>query len=201
MNLLYAFDGIKTSAIIALVLAIIFTVLLLIFILPEKKRGKLTKAFRAIHDFFNIKGFWIEGIAKFFFVFTALFSVFIGICLIFTKHVSFGISIGLIVLGPIVARISYEGVMMLLMLVRNTMDIRNHLKGITTEKKEPADAEAVVGNVISKIKNAVEVSEESTKEENAAVPPQPTAKVCRYCGSTVEDDAHFCEKCGKPIEE
>lgn len=185
-------NDVKTAAVVAIILAIVATLLMLVFVLPERKRKQLTSAFRVIHDFYNLKSFWLEGIAKFIFVLCSTFCVFMGIALIFSKHVSFGTSLALIVLGPIASRIIYEGIMIIIILVRNTMDIRNYLMGVKVEKPEQVNAEEVMGNVMTKIKRAVVVEEDE---------PEVCVNICKYCGHLLEDDALFCENCGKPVED
>ncbi len=197
-DLFYAGRDTGTALIIAFVIGLILTVLLFIFVIPEHKRAVLNSFFKKVHDFFTIKGFWLESIAKFFFVLASLFCVFFGIAALFVREISFLFSLVLIILGPIIQRLSYEGVMLIILLVRNTMDIRNFLRGVESEKMTAPKPEDVINNVVSKIKKVTEAPNEETGADAGA--PTDTAKVfCKYCGKANAEDSSFCESCGKPL--
>lgn len=115
-------------------------VLLYIFILPEKKREKLPKLFKIVSDILNMKELFIEKVLRFLYILSTVACVITGVLMIFgfTHYESYyydhttwygGYGILLAIVGPIVLRLAFEGVMMFILLVKNTMQINSKLKG------------------------------------------------------------------------
>ena len=77
----------------------------------------------------------------------------------------------LLVVGPVVVRLVYEGTMMFIILVKNTMQINNRLRNNMSEKQEEAPEE----------------------------PAQPVIEYCEKCGKQIEDDVIFCSNCGNKV--
>jgi hypothetical protein len=131
---------------VALILGIIFgiagTVLSFIFITPEKKREKLPKFFKFVHDLFNFKFLVIEKIMQALYIFFTIFVIIYGFFGTFSfesyfGHVAYTGWQGLLVLifGPILVRLVYEGFMMFIILVKNTNSINAKLDK-PAEKKD-----------------------------------------------------------------
>ncbi len=125
--------------IIGAILALAATIVAWIMIVPENKRPKLNKFFQYLHDLFNFKSLWLEKILKFLYIFETFACVIVGFVLLFNfssysgiygrSHVRWNGWIGLLLMifGPIINRIIYEFLMMLVLLVKNTMDINDKL--------------------------------------------------------------------------
>ena len=128
--------------IIAAVLTIVATVLLYIFVLPEKKRDSLPKIGQIVHDILHFKSLFIEKIIRFFYVLTTVGCVLVGFFMLFgfrsyiDYHYGYysntdwygGYGLLLMILGPIATRIVYEAIMMGILLVKNVIQINNKLK-------------------------------------------------------------------------
>ena len=140
--------------ILSIVLAIAATVLVLIFITPEKNREKLPKFFVIVADIFNFKHLLIENILKVLYIFSTLFSILYGFFNIFS-FVPGGFTVNpytgavsetlvwtgwkgflILIFAPIAIRLAYEGIMMFILLVKNTIDINKKLKNQNVEKKD-----------------------------------------------------------------
>ena len=132
--------------IIAAVLTLVATVLLYIFVLPEKKRDSLPKIGQIVHDILHFKSLFIEKIIRFFYVLTTVWCVLTGFFMLFgiSSYESYyysrtewygGYGILLMILGPIALRIIFETIMMGILLVKNVMQINNKLN-ITDENIE-----------------------------------------------------------------
>lgn len=178
-----------TTSIIAAIISIILVIVLYIFILPDAKRPMLNKFFQMVHDFLKIKRLMIESIFRFIYILSVVLSVVEGIFLLFDN---FGKGILLIIFGPIISRIIFEILLMGVVLVKNVMEINNHLKGIDA----PVDIESGVSveNILSKV---------SEKITDITTAQQPVAggRVCSKCGKPVPEDSAFCIHCGTPIEQ
>ena len=131
-------------------------VLLCLKVLPKKLDGTFSsKLLQFLHDYFNFKNLYIEVVLKFIFTLATVACILAGvvgileaICGFFAGLVDamdygsryFGYvteaffmsllgSIVLMVVGPVVLRLTYEFSMMFIMLVKNVMEINNKTKG------------------------------------------------------------------------
>lgn len=155
-----------TLIIIGILLAVAATIFLYIKVMPKKYDGKLENKFlQFLHDFFHFKTFYIEALTKFVFVLLTCACIFVGFLLLFGKIEYYGYfgatfeqstflyGLGLMILGPLVLRVTYEFVMMAILLVQNVIAINRKLKVLATpvspapaakaeEAAEPAVAES-----------------------------------------------------------
>jgi len=175
--------------IFAIIISIILVLGLYLFILPDSKRNTLNKFFKAIHDFLKIKKLMIESIFRFLYVFCVVFFIVDGI---FTLFNSFGTGLLMIIFGPIVSRITFELLLMSVILVKNVMEINNHLKGVSTpEETSNLSAGEIFANVSKKIENITQTSD-TEKSENTCT--------CPSCGKTLPEGNEFCIYCGTKLE-
>lgn len=111
---------------IALVLAIAATVLAFIFIVPEKRREKLGAFGKFLHDACTFKFLLVEKILQALYIFSTAFIVLYGVFLLFNVEYSYwggthwtgGVGLLCILLGPILIRLSYELMMMAILLLK-----------------------------------------------------------------------------------
>ncbi|MBQ3404150.1 MAG: hypothetical protein IJG63_01880, partial [Oscillospiraceae bacterium] len=125
------------AVIIGLVFALAATVLLYIFVMPKSKEGCLPAFFQTLRDFFNFKTLYLEFIIKVVYTFSTLACIFMGFFLLFAHDYYSSTALqGLLImiLGPIVLRITYELLIMTVLLVKNVMEINGKLRG--TARKE-----------------------------------------------------------------
>ena len=164
----------------ALIMAIAGTILSFIFITSEKKRDKLPKFFRIVADIFNFRGLIIEKILKALYIFFTLYSITYGFFTIFTG-VNVLSSLLTMLLGPIVIRISFELIMMFVLLVKNVISINNKLKYQTEEpaKDDFSFDYSTLGN------------DEAPKTDNSVF--------CPTCGAKIDNGVLFCANCGTSI--
>ncbi len=147
----------ETLIIIGIVLAVAATIFICVRVLPKKYDGRLDSKFlQFLHDFFNFKTFYIEALTKFIFVLLTCLCIFVGFLLMFGKFEYYGYfgmtftqstflyGLGIMLLGPLVLRVTYEFVMMAILLVQNVIDINRKMKApaATAAAFAPADNEA-----------------------------------------------------------
>lgn len=143
----------ETLIVIGIVLAVAATVFICVKVLPRKYDGKLgSKFLQFLHDFFNFKTFYIEALTKFIFVLLTCLCIFVGFLLMFGKFEYYGYfgmtftqstflyGLGIMLLGPLVLRVTYEFVMMAILLVQNVVSINRKLKAPTATPAPPASA-------------------------------------------------------------
>lgn len=147
----------ETLIIIGIVLAVAATIFICVRVLPKKYDGRLNSKFlQFLHDFFNFKTFYIEALTKFIFVLLTCLCIFVGFLLMFGKFEYYGYfgmtftqstflyGLGIMLLGPLVLRVTYEFVMMAILLVQNVIDINRKMKASAANAASfaPADNEA-----------------------------------------------------------
>ena len=122
--------------------AIVATILLCVFVVPESKRQSLNGFLLVLHDIFNFKNLLLEKIIKVLYVLATCTCIFIGFFMIFGRNdyyyyseSTFFQGVLVMVLGPIIIRISYELLMMTILLVKNVISINNKLSGAKEEEQ------------------------------------------------------------------
>ena len=110
--------------IIALVLAIVGGILVYFLFVKsaDEPKGKFMKWLK---DFLSFKIMWIESILKVIYYMATIFMILISFALISTSFLAF---IFVLIGGPIATRLIYEGLMMFIMIWRNTRDIAENTK-------------------------------------------------------------------------
>lgn len=169
----YRSSGVDTMAvlsILAVVLAVVGTVLLMILVTPEKRRAGLNKFFRGVADICNFKGLLLEYIVRALYIFLTLLVVVLGFFTLFVQPLS---GLLLMILGPIVLRIYFELIMMFILLVKNVIQINNKIPGKAADPM--------------KIEMPPKAPETPKAPEAPAAPVAPTAP---------EANMVFCAKCG-----
>ena len=144
-----------TLGIIAILLAIIATVLAFIFIVPAKRREKMGKFGKFLHDACNFKFLIVEKILQALYIFFTALVILVGFFMLFCSDWS-GWGILLMILGPIAVRLSYELVMMAVLAVKNIISINSKLRN----QNEGAAGTDIFDPDMSSLKEAFGVKEE-----------------------------------------
>ena len=148
-----------TLGIIAILLAIIATALAFIFIVPAKRREKMGKFGKFLHDACNFKFLIVEKILQALYIFFTALVILVGFFMLFCSDWSGwmgGKGILLMILGPIAVRLSYELVMMAVLAVKNIISINSKLRN----QNEGAAGIDIFDPDISRLKEAFGVKEE-----------------------------------------
>ncbi len=127
----------QAFTIMSLVFAAAATVAIFIFVLPEKKYESLPTFLKVVAHIFDFKELLLEKILKALYTFFTLTCVLLGFFLLFTVESRFyfgGYGIILMLLGPIVVRLTYEFMIMFVLLVKNVIEINKKLKNNSEDK-------------------------------------------------------------------
>ena len=224
--------------IIAVVLAIAATVLAFIFIVPEKRREKLNAFGKFLHDLCSFKFLVVEKILQALYIFSTAFVILFGVLQLFNVQRDYwtgasrwmgGTGLLCIIVGPIAVRLSYELMMMAILLVKNVISINRKLADETgsaggdvfaapdveelkkaIQRKEPQPQPPYQPQPQPPVQSQPEpqppVQSQPEPQPQPPVQPQPVweeparpAQFCRECGSRLENGA--CPQCGKPAQE
>lgn len=226
--------NIGTSIGIGAVLALIAAIVVMVLITPNSKEGQLHGFAKFLRDYFLMRYLVIESILRFIFILSTCACIFCGFFLLFGKTPSFygyggsstaGAGLLIMVLGPIFTRISYEFMMITIMLLKNTMEINAKMKGDVDSNTFNAFKAPDTGKIVSSIANAAQQATAKAAQEtpvnNAAnsapvapvnnmTSPAPAApagnaaqenvKICPKCGANVVEGSLFCVNCGTKID-
>ena len=125
-----------TMLIIAGVLALVATVLAFIYVVPEKRREKLGAFGKFLHDTCNFKYLMVEKILQALYIFNTAAVIIFGVLMLFRTEYNYwtgdriwmgGYGLLIIILGPIAIRLSYELMMMAILLLKNVISINHKL--------------------------------------------------------------------------
>lgn len=185
---------IQATSVLGVIGVIAAMIFVYIQVMPEAKYKSLNPFLRWLSDLFNFRTLWLEAIIKFFYVLSTVVCVVFGFLLLFTniEYYYYSKSLApagliLIIAGPVVMRLLYEGTMMFILLVKNTMEINNRLRNNAPDKKESAE----------KIEEKVEIKEAAPVEKPVYV--QAASQFCPNCGGKISDDTVFCANCGNKV--
>ena len=204
--------------IIAVILAIAATVLAFIFIVPDKRREKLNGFCKFLHDLCNFKFLVVEKILQALYIFSTAFVILFGVLQLFNVQENWagghtwmgGIGLLYIILGPIIVRLTYEMMMMVILLVKNVIAINHKLANQSGDGND--DVFAVPD--VQELKAAARQRKQQAKESQSvqAPPPvqepqppvqetpvRPAARFCSNCGAQLENGV--CPRCGTPTQE
>ena len=129
--------------VLAVVSAVVATVLAFIFVLSDKKKDKLNPLGKLVRNICSFKTLILEKILQALYVFSTAFCILAGLFMMIgfdycdgqiVWHGGYGLL--LLILGPVVIRLVFELVMMFVLLVRNVIQINNKLKGNEDSDKE-----------------------------------------------------------------
>jgi len=132
--------------IISVVLALTATVLLMIFVLPQKKGKDLGGFVKLMHDFFNFKFYTVEKLLKVLYIFATSYSIIQGIFDLFkTEELYYGLdsewvgytAVISIFLTPLIIRVVYEFILMAITAMKNIVSMNSKLQsqnGIAPEE-------------------------------------------------------------------
>ncbi len=177
------------GVVVVFFLALVGTVLLYYFILPDNKFDSLPTALRFFHEFFKVKKLWLESIMRALFVFNCVFNMLFGIFTMIKGNFLGGLCF--IILMPIIARLMYEFFMILILIARNVMELNNKTPWPNGVKTKADSFLATQFDSASSAPNPV-------RPETPA--PDATPLVCPKCGTKLEPDAMFCPVCGNKLK-
>lgn len=126
-------SGDTTWLIVSVVLAIVGGICAYFFFVAKPNKGEYTGFVAWLHEFLNFKTYFVEAILKVLYLITALLITLGSFSIIGTSVAGFFLTL---ILGNVIARISYEFILMFLTIVSNTSEINKKLTDLT--KVEPA---------------------------------------------------------------
>ena len=191
-----------TMLIIAAVLALVATVLAFIFIVPEKKRPQLGAFGKFLHDTCNFKHLMVEKILQALYIFTTAATILFGVLMLFRTEYNYwtgervwmgGIGLLIIILGPIVIRLSYELMMMAILLLKNVISINRKLADQTGKD----EGDVFNGSAVAELREAARQRKAAQAAQAAqSAAPVQSANFCGQCGTKLENGV--CPRCTAP---
>ena len=221
--------------IVAVVLAIAATVLAFIFVVPEKRREKLNAFGKFLHDLCSFKFLVVEKILQALYIFSTAFIILYGVLQLFNVQRDYwtgasrwmgGTGLLCIIVGPIAVRLSYELMMMAILLVKNVISINRKL----ADETGSAGGDVFAAPDVEELKKAIQRKEPQPQpqpqppvqpqspyqqpqppyqpqpqppvQSQPEPQPQPEARpaaFCPNCGAK-NNGEKFCQNCGVPLQ-
>lgn len=191
-----------TIMILTGVFGLILTILAYIFIVPEKKREKLNNFGKFLHDTVNFKYLIVEKILQFLYILCTAAVLVFGFFALFAveEHYSYSYyyssssssewvgyyGLLIMVLGPIAVRLVYEFALMMLLLVKNVIQINSKLK---------AHDGAVKDDPFAAPDESAYTAPAAPAHNAAAEPEYTQSRTCPVCGAKITVGS-FCPSCG-----
>ena len=110
-----------------MLLALVAAVLICVFILPEKRRARLTGFLAKVHEFVNFNVLIVEKLLKILYILCTCVTVFFGVFVLFSINALSGLLI--IVIGSVLIRVGYEMTMLLIIGVNNLIQLNRKTPG------------------------------------------------------------------------
>ena len=194
---------------LAVIATIVLVILLYVMILPKSKNGKLNKFFQWVHDYFHMKKLYIESVLRFFFIFGTIFGLCIGFFFMFVGKPPIIGGLLIMLITFITNRLVFEFNMMLILLVKNTMEINNRLNnkggdlsfadqsGFTEKFSQVATTAASAASAAA----SAAAASAANSAQNANVPTgsAPQAPASEGNAGNAQADGAVCPSCGKPV--
>ena len=213
--------------IISFLLAIVATVLAFVLIVPEKRRETLNAFGRFLHDTFNFKYLIVEKILQALYIFATAYTILGGFFMLFQTTPAYsdfygtsygsswlgGYGILVMIVGPIIIRLVYELLMLIIILVKNVISINSKLKNQNGDMQKDFFSAPDISEMKADIQQRVNARREAAQQRPAApvTPAAPVApvqtpeapaqteaapKFCSDCGNRLGDDGS-CPNCNK----
>ena len=134
-------SGAMIWMIISLVLAIIGGICLYFTVFGKANENKFTGFMKWLYDFVTFKKMMLESLLRVLYIIIAIYITLSSFALISTSFVGF---LGMLILGNLIARITFEFSLVLLTICKNTTEINSKMKAevkTTKTKKEEAKEE------------------------------------------------------------
>lgn len=181
------------------VLAVALTALLVVLVLPKEKDGHLPGFFQLLYDVFSPKKLVVEKLLQILYVFLACLAVLAGLftflgSLFRLDMIGLLGGLFLLVVGPLLLRLAYELLMLLVIQVKTTREIHQKLTRLAPPDPEPLKDTA---------------PEEGPPQEAPPTPQEPTVpKIplhpapdqtmvhCPACGTWYRKAQGTCPICG-----
>ena len=132
----YSYGSSANSAmiwmIISLVLAIIGGICLYFTVFSKANENKFTGFMKWLYDFVTFKKMMLESLLRVLYIIIAIYITLSSFALISTSFVGF---LGMLILGNLVARITFEFSLVLLTICKNTTEINSKMKSSAKEVK------------------------------------------------------------------
>ena len=200
-----AVDFMGAIAVLALVLAIISTILAFALVLSKKGRDSQNPFMKFLVSVCDFRSLIIEKILKALYIFSTAYVIFVGFLGIFNfGSYNYGAnlvsSVLTMILGPIVVRIIYELIMLGVLAVKNIIQINNKLSKLTGDK---TSADVSFDTDLSDLKKYAAAPKAPVAPAAPvapvapAVPTEPHTVYCEKCGTPYDENAGGCPNCNK----
>jgi len=208
-NTLY---GISSIIVPALIISFILALLVAIFFLPKRNRGKFSPFLTKVYNFLNFNVYWITWILKVFFMTLSIFLLVMGVYVMFALNFWAGL---VLILSILLVRVVYEGMYAILSIRDNVEEMNRRQGGYAgnyNDNPHPQpESPRPRSNFREFAQNGPQRPEQSQQEAPVTEPlsvdqikteetPSESPAVCANCGAELRPGAVFCANCGSRVQ-
>lgn len=184
----YGMSATPILVVIGIIAGLVIGILACVLVLPAKSRAGLSPFFQKIHDYVQFKYLWIESIIKVLYIITTCVITLVGFLLLFGY--TFFLGLLLMVFGIIINRLIYEGILVMILILRNTQQINDKMSGNGPDANASADRQGEDNRYYSQANTANDAYYGAAPVQEPE--PEPKWRYCSQCGTRYDANKGGC---------
>jgi len=204
-----AASGVSSAMGPVLIVSFILALLLAVFFLPQRNRGRFSPVLDKVYNFLNFNVYWLTWIIKILFAAMAIFLFVMGIYVMFALSFWAGL---ILIIGILLVRVAYESIYAILSIRDNVEEMNRRMGGDSPAPgTDGVPAAPETGGGFS-FKNFAQHGPQKQEQTDKAAPayepvpveqiktPEPEVPSCSNCGAELRAGAMFCANCGARVK-
>ncbi len=202
-----AASGISSALGPVLIVSFILALLLAVFFLPRRNRGRFSPALDKVYSFLNFDVYWLTWIIRILFAALSIFLFVMGIYVMFALSFWAGL---FLIISILFVRVACESVCAILSIRDNVEEMNRRMGGGAPAPEsnetpfQPAAPRTGGFNFRSFAQHGPQKQDQTDKAAPADEPvpaeqiktPEPEVPTCANCGVELRAGAMFCANCG-----
>ena len=184
----YSLGAMPVLTVIGVIAGLVIGILACVLVLPVKRRQELNPFFKKVHDFVQFKYLWIESIIKVIYIITTCVVTLVGFLLLFGP--TFLLGLLLMFTGVILNRLLYEGILIIILILRNTQQINDKMSGNGQSTNESAGRQGETGTSYGQAYTGYDPYYHPAPEPQPE--PEPKWRYCSQCGTRYDANKGGC---------
>lgn len=191
-----------------LIVSFILALLVAVFFLPQRNRGRFSPVLDKIYNFLNFNVYWLTWIIKILFTATAIFLLIMGIYVMFALSFWAGL---LLIISILLVRVVYESIYAILSIRDNVEEMNRRMRGDAPEDDTPVQPDPRGSSGFS-FRGFAQHGPRKQEQADTAAPasdPVPAEQMktaetesafCTNCGAELRAGGMFCANCGAKVK-
>lgn len=207
-----AASGVSSAMGPVLIVSFILALLLAVFFLPRRNRGRFSPVLDKVYNFLNFNVYWVTWIIKILFATMAIFLFVMGVYVMFALSFWAGL---ILIISILLVRVAYEIICAVLSIRDNVEEMNRRMNGgapAPGTEDVPARPAAPRTDGGFSFRNFAQNGPQNQAQPDQAAPayePVPVEQIktsepevpsCSNCGAELRPGAMFCANCGARVK-